>query len=336
MLSTGPESDSLIPDYGDYMHVAVAVIDNGKGEVLLAKRPQHLHQGGLWEFPGGKLESTESAQTALQRELGEELGIELLQAHPLIRIPHSYPDRKVLLDVWHVTHWHGEPEGREGQQLRWVSKGRLHDYSFPQANRPIVKAAQLPACYLISPEPGGEAEWPDFLQQLRHALQGGVTMMQLRAPALERESYLQLAREVSGCCKEFGVELLLNGGVSLLDECEADGIHLNSRRMMALRQRCVAEEKLLAASCHNFEELQQAQRIDVDFALLSPVKATASHPGAEAMGWDGFHYQSERCSIPLYALGGMSPHDLDDAWDNGAQGIAAIRSLWEGGNRCAE
>ena len=329
MPSTVPEAMAL-PDSSAYLHVVAAVIENGCGEVLIAKRHDHLHQGGLWEFPGGKLEPGESVYAALQRELHEELAITPEQAHPLIRIPYEYSDRKVLLDVWRVTAFAGEAHGVEGQPLVWVNKSALTQYPFPAANHTIVRAAQLPSCYLITPEPGTPAEWPAFLQQLWASLKAGVRLVQLRATALERGSYLELAQQVLACCREKGAILLLNGEPSLLDECDAAGIHLNSTRLMNTPQRPLGADKLLAASCHNAQELSQAEKIGVDFALLSPVKPTASHPEAQAIGWQHFHRLSEQCRVPLFALGGMSSHDLSDAWRYGAQGIAAIRSLWGG------
>jgi 8-oxo-dGTP diphosphatase len=322
------------PDYNDYLHVVVAVIDNGRGEILIAKRRVHVHQGGVWEFPGGKVEVGEAVHSALKRELHEELGIETENAHPLIRIPHHYPDRKVLLDVWRVTAFSGEPHGAEGQPLAWVKKDALSEYEFPAANQTIITAAQLPSCYLITPEPGREAEWPDFLQQLRQSLSAGITLLQLRATSLNREEYRRLSQQVLACCEEYGARLLLNDNPSVLEECDAAGIHLNSRRLMAARQRPVAEDKLLAASCHTLEELRHAEQIGVDFALLSPVKVTASHPGAKPVGWHHFHNLSERTTLPLFALGGLTADDLHDARRYGAQGIAAIRALWGDGGRC--
>jgi 8-oxo-dGTP diphosphatase len=329
MPSTVPEEFAL-PDFSDYLHVVAAVIENGRGKVLLTRRHDHLHQGGLWEFPGGKVEAGEEVFATLKRELLEELAIEPVDAHPLIRIPYSYPDRKVLLDVWRVSLYRGEPHGAEGQPLVWAEKGALADYAFPAANRPIIRAAQLPSSYLITPQPGEEWEWPDFLDGLRQSLQAGVELLQLRAPDLNQDGYLKLARQVVACCREYGARILLNGDAALLEQCDADGIHLNSRRLLACTHRPVADDKFLAASCHSLEELRQAERIGADFAVLSPVKMTASHPAARPLGWHRFHCLSERCAIPLYALGGMRQADLPDAWRHGAQGIAAIRALWAG------
>lgn len=120
--------------------MAVAVISNSDGDILISKRPDHVHQGGLWEFPGGKLESGESLESALKRELLEELGIELNACQPLVEIQHDYPDKSVLLDVWSVSDFSGVPYGREQQPIRWVAPEALVEYEFPEANQPIIWA----------------------------------------------------------------------------------------------------------------------------------------------------------------------------------------------------
>jgi len=120
------------------LRVAVGVLRDREGRVLLARRHPDSHQGGLWEFPGGKLEAGETLAEALYRELAEELGIAVRQHRPLILIRHDYGDRKVCLDVHEVLRFDGEPQSREGQPLSWVSLDALHSYPLPQANGPIV------------------------------------------------------------------------------------------------------------------------------------------------------------------------------------------------------
>lgn len=124
-----------------FVHVAVGIVAGADGAVLITRRPDHVHQGGLWEFPGGKVEHGESVIAALGRELREELGIAVRAAKPLLQTGHAYPDnRRVLLDVWRVTDFEGEPHGREGQPLVWASPGEMEQYTFPAADAPIIAA----------------------------------------------------------------------------------------------------------------------------------------------------------------------------------------------------
>jgi len=122
------------------VHVAVAVIVNSNSEVLIALRHKDQHQGGLWEFPGGKLESQEYVHDALSREIKEELGLQIMQSRPLIKVAHDYGDKSVFLDVWLVTEYLGQPKGCEGQSLRWCAIEALKIEEFPAANVPIIAA----------------------------------------------------------------------------------------------------------------------------------------------------------------------------------------------------
>ena len=122
------------------IHVVAGALADGRGRVLVTRRPDGAHQGGLWEFPGGKVEAGETVTAALRRELYEELGIRVQVAEPLLHIRHAYPDKTVLLEVWRVTAYQGEPHGREGQPLIWVVPARLADFAFPAADAPIIEA----------------------------------------------------------------------------------------------------------------------------------------------------------------------------------------------------
>lgn len=308
------------------VHVAAAVVFDPQGRVMITRRPAHAHQGGLWEFPGGKLEAGESAQDALQREIFEEVGIELVSFHPLIRVHHAYPDKSVLLDVWRVDEFTGEAHGREGQALQWVLPGQLVDYEFPAANQPIINAACLPERYLISPEPDMSEQ--KFLSSVSQALESGIRLLQLRAKNMPAESYLRLAHKVQQLCRAANCHLMLNAQPEVVMQIGADGVHLSSGRLMALSVRPLSREYRVAASCHSRAELQHAAAIGVDFAVLGPVAATLSHAGTQAMGWDGFYELADQAALPVYALGGMKQQDLEQALANGAQGIAAIRGLW--------
>jgi len=122
------------------VHVAVGVILNADRKVLITRRAQHAHQGGLWEFPGGKVETGESLTDALTRELREELGIVIGRTSALLEVRHDYGDKTVLLDVHVVWEFSGEAHPLEDQPLAWVAPQELDRYAFPAANLPIVSA----------------------------------------------------------------------------------------------------------------------------------------------------------------------------------------------------
>lgn len=121
------------------MYVAVGIIRNTAGEILIAQRPKNKYKGGLWEFPGGKVEAQETAFQALQRELKEELDIDVITANSWLQLQHDYTDRIVLLDAWIVTEFSGTPCGVEGQLIRWVNAKDLVQYEFPEGNKIILE-----------------------------------------------------------------------------------------------------------------------------------------------------------------------------------------------------
>ncbi|WP_160288157.1 Nudix family hydrolase [Pseudomonas knackmussii] len=308
------------------VHVAAAVIRGADGRVLIARRPDDKHQGGLWEFPGGKVEEGEPVQAALARELEEELGIRVQQARPLIRVAHDYPDKQVLLDVWEVSAFDGEPHGAEGQPLAWVSPRELPDYDFPAANRPIVQAARLPERYLITPD-GLEPQ--EIVQGIRAAVASGVRLIQLRAPNMYSPEYRDLAVDAVGLCAG-KAQLMLKGPLEWLGDFPSAGWHLTAEqlRKYAPNGRPFPVDRLLAASCHNAEELALASAMGVDFITLSPVQATESHPGEPALGWEAAQALIEGFNQPVFLLGGLGPQDVERAWQIGAQGVAGIRAFW--------
>jgi 8-oxo-dGTP diphosphatase len=308
------------------LHVAVGVIEDAVGRVLVALRPASAHQGGLWEFPGGKCEPGESVQASLTRELQEELGITPLHTMPLCRIRHDYGDRQVLLDVWRVTRFRGTPTGLEGQPLRWVEPDELEPADFPQANRAIIRRLRLPP---LLPITGSAASPEEFLERFTQLLIRGHRLVQLRAPELPPAQFHALARRCLPLAREQGARLLLNAECDLLHTVPAAGIHLNARRLQALQARPLEDSQLLGASCHSLEDLQRAEALGADYALLSPVLPTRSHPGQPALGWEAFEACVRAVGIPVYALGGLAAEDLQTARRHGALGVAAISAFWE-------
>lgn len=307
--------------------LVVAAVIRRDGRILIAERAAHQHQGGLWEFPGGKVEPGEAREQALVRELQEELGIVPTDFSPLIRVEHDYPDKSVCLDVWTVSAFEGEPHGREGQPVRWVTEDQLAQHAFPAANQPIVAAARLPGRYLITPE---DLPAPERRQWLAARLARGARLVLFRAPALSLEAYMTEAGELLAQCRAAGARLLLHGEPALLTRVPADGLHLPSRLLSVCASRPVPADVWLAASVHDAAELALAERLGVDFVTMSPVAATASHPGASPLGWEALAGLVARANVPVYALGGMRDEDVTMALQAGAQGVAGIRGVFAG------
>jgi 8-oxo-dGTP diphosphatase len=314
------------PTVPPVLRVVAAAIRRDDGALLLSVRPAHTAHGGLWEFPGGKLESRERPIDGLARELAEELGITIDSATPLISVRHRYPANVVELMVFEVRAWQGEAHGREGQRIEWVSRHALADLEFPAANLPVTTAVSLPRVVLITPDLG--VDEAAFLARLEACVAAGVEMVQLRirAAAALRQRVVVAARTV---CARHGARLMLNGAPHEAREFGADGVHLNRQRLFEYEQRPVAKDILLSAACHDARELAQAERIGVDFVYLSPVAATASHPGAQVLGWAALRSLCATTRLPVYALGGMTPRALPRAVRAGCQGIAMLSGLWE-------
>ncbi|WP_083005681.1 Nudix family hydrolase [Halomonas sp. GT] len=310
------------------VHVAAAaMISADQKRVLIARRPSNVDQGGLWEFPGGKLAPYETGLEGLKRELHEELGVEIVRARPLIRVHHEYPDKHILLDVWQVQEFAGEPFGREGQAVRWVPMEELVNYPFPAANLPILRAVMLPTDYLITGEEADEERFDSLLE--RALSEDGVRLVQLRAKNLDEAAYIARAERALRLCRQYDAKLLLNGEPALLDAIDADGIHLTSARLMDLERRPIAENKWLSASTHDQTQLSQAAVLGCDFVTLSPLRTTPSHPEVAPLGWHDFQQLVERAGMPVFALGGMTRFDANHARAVGAQGIASIRDFWK-------
>jgi len=307
------------------IHVMAAVITDARGRILLARRTEGRDLAGRWEFPGGKQEPGESPEDALVRELREELGIEARVGEYVISVPQQYPDKRLCLEVRHLTGWTGTPRGHEGQALAWVAPDKLVRYDMPPADRPVVAALLQPDRYLVTPDPEDLSRWWAALDR---ALSDGIRRVQVRARGLSGDAWRALATQAVARCREAGADVLLNADIDLARELQA-GVQLRAAQLAELTARPLPDGSLVAASCHTAAELRQAEALGCDFAVVGSVYPTISHPGGEPLGWPGFASLREGVSLPIYAIGGMTAADIPQARRHGAQGIAAIRGLWE-------
>jgi 8-oxo-dGTP diphosphatase len=296
------------------IEVAAAVIVRADGAFLLAQRPTGKVYAGYWEFPGGKIEPGEPADRALARELHEELGIDIGEAFPWITRVYTYPHGTVRLQFFRIFSWRGEPHPREDQAISWQQAGAPMAAPMLPANAPILAALALPTEYAVT----GAAHYgvSDQLGRLERRLQAGLRLLQIREWDLDTGERERFTKEAIRLAHAHGCKVLTKAPFP-----GADGVHVTASELMHLGKR---PEGLAAASCHTRQELERAMELELDFAVLGPLKDKAP-----ALGWDKFREIAAFSSIPVYAIGGLTRADMQDAWRAGAHGVAMIRGAWD-------
>jgi 8-oxo-dGTP diphosphatase len=306
------------------VEVAAAVITRPDGRFLLGQRPAGKVYAGYWEFPGGKIEAGEAPLPALKRELHEELGIEVETAYPWLTRDYDYAHAAVRLRFFRVVKWSGNLHGRESQRFVWQSPEAISVDPLLPANAPILRALRLPPVYAITR--ATELGAAELLRRLEQALARGLRLLQVREKEMREGELRDLAAKVIGLAHAHGARVLVNGNLQLAREFGADGVHLTSAQLKETRLR--PNLPLVGASCHDADELARAQALAADFVVLGPVAPTPTHPGAAGLGWARFAALLKDCPLPVYALGGLEPADLETAWRHGAHGVSMMRGAW--------
>ncbi len=308
------------------VEVAAAVMLRADGrEFLLAQRPEGKVYAGYWEFPGGKVEPGESVRQALIRELQEELGITVTACSPWLTRVFTYPHATVRLNFWRVTAWDGEigiTAPLEHSAVEWQRIGQPASVSpILPANDPILKALALPTTMAIT---NAEAEGTERqLERLEEALLAGLRLIQVRDKGWPAAQRLWFAEAVTRLARSHGALVVINDDADIARRVGADGLHLSATRLARLTER--PDFTWVGASCHTAEEIRQAGEIGLDYALLSPVLPTPTHPEASGLGWAEFGRLAAGNTLPVFALGGMRPAMLNEAQAHGAHGIALMR-----------
>ena len=305
------------------LHIAVGVLRRGS-EVLISQRLAGKPGAGQWEFPGGKLEPGETVTQALRRELAEELGVEVLDHQPLMRLVHPYPDRTVLLDTWLVNRWKQEPSGREGQATRWCPVEALSTAGLLAADQPLVAALQWPACYAFTPD-----HWSaNDLLSIRQQLATSDALTRLRLPRLSDTAYRDL------------VLRLLDSGVQRLavDRTEIDWaavaaaerliLHLPGHALESAGSQAPDWAGGCVVSCHDQATSQQAAQWGAQTLVIGSARRTATHPDRLPAGWSELRRLADGAGLPCYAIGGLTPRDLSVARRAGCFAVAGIRGFW--------
>jgi 8-oxo-dGTP diphosphatase len=298
--------------------VAAAVIERPDGTFLLAQRPEGKPYPGYWEFPGGKIEAGEDASTALTRELREELGIEVRASTPWITRVYTYTHATVRLHFRRVMRWEGEPRPLEDQAIRWQRVEAPDVSPMLPANAPVLAALALPAVMVVSD--AARMGIDDWIRALASRAVEEKLLVQIREKEMDRQKLQHLLSRALARAAPFGSRIVVNSDCGALPQC--DGLHLTARALMQATARPAGS--LVGASCHDSHELDQAARLGLDYAVVGPVRESASHPGARPMGWPAFEALALGRPMPIYAIGGLSRADLAEARRHGAHGVALL------------
>jgi 8-oxo-dGTP diphosphatase len=304
--------------------VAVGVVFDAAGRVLLADRPQGKPYSGYWEFPGGKIEAGEDVAAALARELHEELGIDIERPTPWVTFEFDYPHAYVRLHFQRVTAWRGRPRGREGQRLDFFSPVGVPPDPLLPAAVPALKWLGLPTvCAVTHVAALGRAA---FVAALDRAMARGLRFVLLREPQLAEDDVAEVLDEILPRARAAGARLVVSSRHARELWSLADGVHLTARDLAG--EAALPELPWRGASVHSRAELLQAARRGCDYAVLGPVLATPSHPGAAVLNWSGFASIAMQAPIPVLAIGGLCAEHLVSAQVAGAHGVAMLRGAW--------
>ncbi|MGZ5062981.1 MAG: Nudix family hydrolase [Usitatibacter sp.] len=303
--------------------VAAAVIERPGGTFLLAQRPAGKPYPGYWEFPGGKIEPGEDARAALVRELREELGIEVREATPWITRVYAYTHATVRLHFFRVTAWDGEPRPLEDQAIEWQRVEAPDVAPMLPANAPVLAALALPAVMIVSDAARMGLE--PWLAALGERAAAQKLLVQVREKSMNPQQVQHLLSRTLARTQPLGSLVVVNSDCGAYPQCSA--VHLTSVALMQTSTR--PEASLVGASCHDERELDHAERIGVDYAVVGPVRATASHPAAVPLGWERFAALGRNRPMPVFAIGGLTRRDLEEARRHGAHGVALLGAAFD-------
>ena len=292
--------------------VAIAILLH-KSKVLVGWRQANQHQGNKHEFPGGKVEQGETPEQACRREIYEEVGIGLKDWHVFDMIQHEYDDIIVNLHLFHA-YVPDELLNQIHQPWVWYYRDQLASLNFPKANAVIQK--RLIWSHLIKINDQIDA-LPQSNAQLYWRVQTG---------EIEKiEQQLKILNDAQ--LQKLIINIELWRELNTVLQAKIDTIHLKQSQLMGLNKGELVVGKRFIAACHDAVSLQHAHQIGCDAVFLSPVNTTETHPNAKVLGWDDFAVLAKNSDIPVFALGGVAPKNLEQAQKHHAYGLAGIRQF---------
>ena len=297
----------------DCIEVVAAVITRPDGSFLMADRPAGKVYAGYWEFPGGKVEPGETTRAALARELQEELGIVVRSAAPWLTRVHAYEHATVRLNFFRLTAWQGEPHPHEGQRIAWSRPTDAPLAPMLPANTPIFRALRLPPAIALVSVADGQSARPSA--GLEAALEADLRLVIVRGAKSGAVFGEGATREAIARARARGVQLLVEAEASPTAPVGADGVHLSPAQLANITERPAGE--LAGASCRDAHDLERAEALRLDYALLEPHAESSAHSADLAAAAALLPR-----ALPLYLAGRLAAGELLAAQARGVHGIA--------------
>lgn len=304
------------------IQVSIAIIRH-KNQVLLGWRDENLHQGGCYEFAGGKLEAGETPEQALIREIQEEVGIDVMPIKRFASFQFDYSDRCLsLFFILCKVKSYAELDKMD-QAWRWIDLDDVQKFEFPKANQSIIQRLSWSRKIAILND-------DHEVQDIKH----DVDTVYLRQNV---ENFPQLLRDNPQLFTEKKIIVRWQDYQKLDADLQGKvfAIHLNSQQLVDLAESVSQNNELpsslqnknLIGACHNENEIEYANLIGCDVIFISPVQPTPTHPEHTGLSWAGFAALANIAEMPVYALGGVACDDLKMAKAYGAYGVAGIRDF---------
>ena len=291
--------------------IAVGILRDARGRLLIAQRPAGTHGGGYWEFPGGKREPAETLEATMIREFQEELGVSPRRYQPLIRMVNEAGIQRVLLQLWLISDWQGEAHGREGQRIVWCPPAALLDYDLLPGNRALINALRLPPRLFITPPAIGQ--WDEAAA--RAVASQDDALLHVHAPALDDDMYARLAARIIAALRGTQAQVVLERMPDMVQALGAAGLCWPLERAAQFASRPLGYDYRFVVSAHDQAGLRTALRLEADCAVLAP---------EQPLGWAAWQSLRGTIGLPVYARGAWCGSNIKVARAHNAQGIAAV------------
>ena len=299
---------------------SVALIRNSSGYLFSERRKEPFNH--YYEFPGGKIEGSETPEECLVRECHEELDIQVNKSTYHGEIIHLYKNLSVKLHIFEIIKYSGKIKAKEAQNLLYANPF-ISSHLFLESTTRILNRLRLRELFYITP-----VHFDNIPQKLKN-IDNANSFIRLRSFGYSISNYILAAERLAKFCLKKNIPLIIDKKFSNdLRDISIDGIHFTSENLNKIdNYEDIKERKLIySASCHDLNDVMIANKYNFDFIILSPVISTKY--SKKILGWENFKIISDKSNMPVFALGGIKISDLELCKKFNGFGVSGISDFW--------